>query len=145
MEFITDRTQADVDRVKALSAKGWANMTAEEQAEWSAGMKGAYTYMDLNRVEKAVSTIASFMGLTVDTKTDWTAADFPTAAEMNRFLGNIKALRAAAPPLFGVPDTPSTMSKMTYKKANDIEKILKEMHTVVDSAPRCGEYFAGEV
>jgi len=33
--LITDRTQANVDRRKNLSAKGWNNMTAAEQAEWS--------------------------------------------------------------------------------------------------------------
>lgn len=33
--FVTDRTQANVDRLKTLSAKGWANMTPAEQAEWT--------------------------------------------------------------------------------------------------------------
>lgn len=33
--LITDRTQRNVYRRKELSAKGWANMTAEERAEWS--------------------------------------------------------------------------------------------------------------
>lgn len=32
--LVFNRTQADVDRVKMLSAKGWANMTPEEQDEW---------------------------------------------------------------------------------------------------------------
>lgn len=32
--LITDREQLHVDRRKALSAKGWQNMTAEERAEW---------------------------------------------------------------------------------------------------------------
>lgn len=33
--LITDRTQANVDRRKELSAKGWNNMTPAERAEWS--------------------------------------------------------------------------------------------------------------
>ena len=33
--LITDRTQRNVYRRKELSAKGWANMTTEERAEWS--------------------------------------------------------------------------------------------------------------
>lgn len=32
--LVTYRTQADVERVKALAAKGFAGMTAAEQAEW---------------------------------------------------------------------------------------------------------------
>ena len=29
-ELITDRTQADVNRVRELAEKGWANLTEEE-------------------------------------------------------------------------------------------------------------------
>lgn len=32
--LITNRTQADVERVWELAAKGFAAMTADEQAEW---------------------------------------------------------------------------------------------------------------
>ncbi len=35
MRLVTDREQANVDRLKALKAKGWANMTDSEKAEWS--------------------------------------------------------------------------------------------------------------
>lgn len=35
MRLITDRVQANVDRLKELKAKGWANMTDSEKAEWS--------------------------------------------------------------------------------------------------------------
>lgn len=34
MNLITDRTQQNVARLKALSAKGWAGMTLQERAEW---------------------------------------------------------------------------------------------------------------
>ena len=33
--FITDRSQRNIDRLNALEAKGWANMTDAERAEWS--------------------------------------------------------------------------------------------------------------
>lgn len=32
--LVTDRTQADVERVRELAMKGFAAMTAAEQAEW---------------------------------------------------------------------------------------------------------------
>lgn len=35
MRLITDRAQENVDRLKALKAKGWDNMTDAEKAEWS--------------------------------------------------------------------------------------------------------------
>ena len=55
--LITDRTQADVTRVRELALKGWANLTEEEKAEWNAGMKGAYNATDLNRVTQAMDYI----------------------------------------------------------------------------------------
>ena len=32
--LVTDRTQANVSRLKELAAKGWSGMTADEQSEW---------------------------------------------------------------------------------------------------------------
>lgn len=52
--LITDRTQSDVSRWSELKSKGWSGMTEPEKAEWSAGMKGAYKYTDLNRVNEAM-------------------------------------------------------------------------------------------
>ena len=96
LSLITDRTLADVQRVKELAAIGWTDMTAEEQAEWltgastenlmasdgvlrdsnneiitviggSAVIKGSYNYDDLNRVEGAVVTLAQQMQDNLDT------------------------------------------------------------------------------
>ena len=58
--LITDRTQADVDRVRYLASlwdpatRTWCG-TAEEAAEWRSGPKGAYNAKDLNRVTLAAS------------------------------------------------------------------------------------------
>lgn len=82
--LITDRTQADVARVKALAAKGWAAMTDDERGEWLYGaltpwldadgeqlidvngeplycrdgvQRGAYNASDLNRVSACVADL----------------------------------------------------------------------------------------
>lgn len=55
--LVTDRTQADVNRWQTLHDKGWSGMTAEEKAEWAAGMKGTYNYTDLNRVTAAMDAL----------------------------------------------------------------------------------------
>ena len=66
--LIYDRTQADVDRVKALRQKilkqGLAALTAAEKAEYLAGMKGAYNYTDMNRVGTAVNYLANLLKTT---------------------------------------------------------------------------------
>lgn len=85
--LITDRTAADVERLRTLLKKGWQGMTAEERDEYMNGatvqltdadsqplfdslgeplysadgaiQKGAYNYGDLNRVESAVAYVAA--------------------------------------------------------------------------------------
>ena len=54
--LVYDRTQADVDRVFTLKNKilteGLSSLSAEEKTEYMAGMKGAYNYGDMNRVDR---------------------------------------------------------------------------------------------
>lgn len=60
--LIYDRTLEDVAEVRRLLAKldpeTGDGLTAAEQAKWDAGLKGAYNFTDLNRVEAAVKTLA---------------------------------------------------------------------------------------
>lgn len=145
MNLITNRTQADVDRVKELAAKGWANMTTSEQAEWLAGMRGAYNYTDLNRVELAVQTLAEILGVTVTVKTNWQATDVPKQADMNRYLDNIRKLRAMNTILSTTPVAPVNMAGLTYRTANDIEQILVDIERHISTWFRCGDVICGEV
>ena len=44
-QWITDRTQSDVDHVKEITAKArTGTWTKAEQSEWLAGMKGAWRH-----------------------------------------------------------------------------------------------------
>lgn len=57
-ELVTDRSQSDVDSLKALLARGVSNWTEAEEAEFNlARSKGAYNYTDLNRVTEANETL----------------------------------------------------------------------------------------
>lgn len=71
--LIYDRTLEDVAEVRRLLAKldpeTGDGLTAAEQAEWDAGLKGAYNFTDLNRVEAAVKTLAAAL----------TSAGYPVA------------------------------------------------------------------
>lgn len=145
MELITDRTQADVNRVKELAAKAKAGTwTTAERAEWLAGMKGAYNYTDWNRVESAVAELASILGVSLRTVTTWSATNVPTEADGVRYLANVRKLKAVCQGLSGTPPTPESMQRMTYVEANDIEKILTDIETVIYSWTRCGEIYCGE-
>lgn len=151
--LITDRTARDVARLQELSSKGWANLSETERAEWSKVSKGAYNYIDLNRVENCVWFLAESlnnMGFPVEileTRT-WTATDVPTLEDMTRYLENVRRIRNAFATLPTTPQVPASMRNLTYSKANDIEQILTDVETLMgnllSSFIRCGEVFGGE-
>lgn len=154
LNLITNRTAADVVRWKALHDKGWEAMTAEEQAEWVAGMKGSYNYTDMNRVESAVRELETRfqekgIKLSLTTKTDWTRTSWPTKADMNRYYRNIAAIRGAVAVNLNTPAVPSTGTALNYSKANDIEKILLAVDTWLNRADTIqmysGDLYLGEV
>lgn len=104
MELITNRTQHNVDTLTRLRRKGWQNLSATERAEYLGNAAlGAYNYTDLNRVESAVASISSTKNLGLVTKTNWSAWDTPTQSDMERYLGNINAVKQMEMPL--IPET----------------------------------------
>lgn len=154
LNLITDRTAADVSRWKVLHDKGWEAMTAEEKAEWVSGMKGAYNYTDMNRVESAVRVLSDRLAekgtvLTLTTKTDWTRTGWPTTSDMNRYFRNVAAIRAAVGVNLGTPTAPTTATSFNYSKANDLEKILAAVDRWLDrvdvSQMYSGDLYLGEV
>lgn len=55
MRLVTDRAQADVDRITALRETGWARMSAGDRAWYSAAVcRGRYQADDMNRVKRAM-------------------------------------------------------------------------------------------
>lgn len=154
LHLITDRTQFDVDRVNVLAKKGWANMTEGERTEWEAGLKGAYNYTDLNRVQSAVrylrdrlAGVGYFLELS-EAKT-WTTKDVPTLADMQNYLADVKAVRGVFSLFKSTPQAPDTMVGMTYEKANNIEKILLDvdrlLSNTIASFVYSGEFYGGEL
>lgn len=154
--LIYDRTQADVNRVFTLKNKilteGLNALSAEEKAEYMAGMKGAYNAPDLNRVESAVAYIAEQLVAMpnelneyaasllvawtdmfsppynaidyadIDTKTDWSISDTPRSDSMTRYLSNVVLLQTAFDADY--PSLPNSMDSLTFDGANAIERTL---------------------
>ena len=123
--------------------------------------RGAYNYTDLNRVEEAVDYVAdelvqapltlrayaTEMGVEWDDyfdvpydpddyddltiKTNWAVSDIPSAAQMARYIGNIQLIQAAIPDA-SVAWIPATMDGLDYELANNIEQLLKDVHTALE-------------
>lgn len=117
IELITDRTQSDI-----------SNKTK----------KGYYNYDDLNRVQEAVKYIYDLLtgygySIILSDLPKWSENDTPTSAQMESYRTNISNLRSVVTVLKTTPETPGSMVRLTYEQANDIEKILEDLNTIVES------------
>lgn len=153
LSLITDRTAQDVIRWKALKDKGYDNLSSAEKTEWE-HCKGAYNISDLNRVESAVMMIAAklkelHIAADVTTKSDWELTDLPTVNDMNRYLSNVVKLRNSSTGLRMAPQPPSSMVRLNYTGANQIEATLLYINTwadrMLDSQKYAGEFYGGEL
>ena len=158
---VTDRTQANVDRLKELKQKAltghgtsFANrLTAEEIAEYNIlSNKGAYNASDLNRVGTACATLYALLqtyGYDVpsyyQTRTDWSQDDIPTERDMGWYIQNVHAIKAV---FDAEQDVPDSMEYLDVYGANAIEQLLAEVETLIQLASESfvypGEGYSGE-
>ncbi len=156
--LITDRTAADYQHWEYLRNKGFLNMTEAEQAEWLAGnMKGTYNKGDLNRVGEALNYLRDRLTeagyITYQTnftaKTNWTIASIPTAEDLTHYLKCVSVIREAMAQFETTPPTPTDTGALDIEEANNIEKILYDVETLINNmlAARfyCNDVFAGEI
>ena len=149
--LITDRTQADVDALKALLKKDIQSMTLAELAVFTAPHKGAYSYADYNRVGEAVEDLAEILelngiGVSVTAKTDWTPTDNITQSDRATYLADLNALKDA---FYGTTELPTAWENITFEDANNAEKLLLEIaqnvYCMQASFTYSGEVYSGEV
>lgn len=154
MVLITDRTQADVEYAKILHEKGLSRMTAEELTEWLGGLKGWYDYRDLNRVGEAMIYIRDRLRavgevVDIEPRTDWSLSDLPTRSAITEYLNNIEKLRNVLTVPANTPETPVSGVMLNYEEANDIERILAVLESLITNIERIYFYsndiYAGEV
>jgi hypothetical protein len=156
--LITDRTAADFQHWEYLRDKGFENMTESERSEWLAGnLKGSYHSSDLNRVGEALNylcgrlTEVGYMSYltTFTAKTNWTITSIPTAEELTHYLKCVSNIREAMAQFENTPPTPTNTGALNIEEANNIEKILIDVETLINNmlAARfyCGDVYAGEI
>ena len=142
--WITDRTQSDVDHVKELLSKA-GTWTEAEQKEWLAGMKGALSYTDFNRIESGIQELASIVGGSVSVRTDWTADGYMKVSDATRWLSNINAIRAKCSGSSSLADTPGSMDRLNFLTMNQIEGILSNIESLAKTyVTFSGEYMTGD-
>lgn len=150
--LITDRTEADVLRWKALRDKGWANMTETERAEWSAGLKGAYNATDLNRVGEALNYLRDelteagyIVGTPFTMPTTWNNTHIPTSASFAEYLRAVEFIRSQVVQKATTPTTPMNTGSLDYQGANDIEQILIDIYENIQLMLASTRYYSGDL
>ena len=126
--LITDRTQADAD---------------------ARNDKGTYNASDLNRVGAAMNYVADRLRAAgydphISPKTDWKETDYPTPQTMERYLGDLEELRGQFSVMQITPTVPKDMVNLTYREANDIERILEDVDTLITNI-MAGWFYSGEL
>lgn len=152
--LVTDRTYEDVQLWQTMKALGWAGMNPTQQAQWTAGLKGAYNATDLNRVNEAMEYLASVFSsygyaVTLQPVPTWFVGEIPNEAQMSVYLANVAALRAVLDMPPTTPAVPVDMALLTYIEANNIEQILVDINRLLLNAAEAwfysGDIFSGEV
>lgn len=133
LKLITDRTQKDV-----------TNRTD----------KGFYNASDLNRVGAAMVYLRDKFNdngyaVEIEPKTDWKEIYAPTESGMTLYLGCLGTLRGVIPLPENTPKTPESMKSLTYTTANNIEKILEAVDSMLAKSISflyySGDIYSGEV
>lgn len=141
-DLITDRTQADVEKIKQLKQKimqggGINTLTEEEKQDYFATVvKGAYNYTDLNRIGEACAYLYRILkeqGYSswgyVPLKTDWTVEDIPNKNDMETYINTLAALKNV---FQNNNEIPQSMRFLDFNGANNIEKMLIEVKRIYD-------------
>lgn len=139
MDLITDRTAADAE---AGNQKGTYNASDVNRVESAAALLSSrLQWMEdglmVYAQEKGVSWQNDFglpfepMEAVLVTRTDWEISDWPTAAQMRRYLQNIVKLCV----LLDVPtdELPETMAWLDFQEANAIEIALQRCDEAADA------------
>lgn len=152
-DLIYDRTAADSTEAKRIIGKlqRGETLTAAESAAYFAGLRGAYSYTDLNRVEAKAGEVAELLTengypTAITIKTNWTAADKFRREDAARYLGNIAEIRRVLPEAMA-PAAVTLDRWLDLAAANDIERTLAVVESAIDgilqNLRRCGTFAAG--
>ena len=167
LDLITDRSRADVTYLEnlmvtpveewpAAAAVGEATVGRERVGmsvlEWfNAGdLRGAYTWVDLNRVGEAMAYIADLLTeagylVRVSPRTDWANGDVMRPADAEAYLGDLAEIKRQFALVPSAPFLPDNMEQLSYTKANAIEQILLDVYNLYQNILNGRIYYSGDL
>ena len=124
-EFITDRTQADVDLVKELREKYLNGTITEEEKElYATNLKGARNRSDFIRILTNMRYIATMFEIPYSMDE---LPEIPRESYIQQLRDNVEMFRQKLPIHDTTPYTPF-LPINSWQKMNDLEQILYDVH-----------------
>lgn len=115
---------------------------------------GYYNASDLNRVGYAMAYVRDRLAeygysANISPKLDYSMQDIPRESQMAQYISDVNALRDSFVVFQTTPPMPADMVRLTYTEANNIEKILRDIDSLITlmvaEFKYSGEVFAGEM
>ena len=110
-----------------------------------------YNASDLNRVGEAAAYLSDRLALigirreAPAMRTDWTAADIPSAGQMEAYLSAVAEIREAVRDYRPEAALPESMRFLDWEGANEIERLLSECETMIKRVLLSRRGYAGRV
>ena len=145
---IIDRTQVDVDEAKALQQSILAGTATSSQIEqYKQDSKGTLNTSDLVPNWKNVHIVADMLGVTDIEEPE--RPEIPTVSYYQALIDAVSKLQEKRLLYSDTPITPNNPLN-TFRKWNDIEKILLDYYTILTASQSsinyCGDqYFCGDL
>lgn len=130
-EPITDRTQNDVERAKELLGITWPEMDAEQQAEFSKGLKGCMNRSDFARIENNIQILLDVLEIDATSYVE-AVPEFLTESYFENMKENVTAIRKGYCVHEDTPQVPE-LPYNTWEKYNAVEKILADVYEVISA------------
>ena len=136
LNLITDRTSSDVTYAKSFQGKKWADLSTAQKEEYLAGLKGAYSYIDFNRVIEAVNYLSDtlntygYSNAISKQNPTLTANSAPNVNYVQIYINNVAELKNKY--YSNVEgELPTTSNWLTIEGANYIEKTLVNIEEII--------------
>lgn len=107
--------------------------------------KSFYNFEDFNRIGHAQQYIQKALevagyDIDISPKIDWKEGDEPTATDLNQYIYNLNILRQKYYTFVNTPATPEDFRFFTIEQANNIERILVDLDTILQRMRKSYKY-----
>ncbi|MCH5271568.1 MAG: hypothetical protein J1E83_12600 [Lachnospiraceae bacterium] len=136
---VTDRAQADIERAIFLCAHSWQELTAEQQEEYLAGLKGCINHSDLMRIENDIQILLDVLEISSASHVE-SVPEFPKENYFEDLRANVTLIRQGYHVHTDTPQVP-VLPYNIWQKYNDLERILADVYEVINAQ---FHYYAGE-